>query len=113
MSWGNVITMRPVLMVCDDMVAARASLPLSWNNAATAVAFAAAIEQFTVTEIRRRLAASVGVIAKVMYSSPSLLCGMLSSGGITVDPDDTAPVCVLTICTTTLLPPVPFDAAVI
>ena len=38
------------------------------------------------------LVALLGVIAKVMYSLPSVICGIVLSCGITVEPVATAPV---------------------
>ena len=51
------------------------------------------------TSILMRLARELGVIARVMYSSPSVFCGIVSSIGINVVPVATAPVMVCFVWT--------------
>jgi hypothetical protein len=75
--------------------AANAPVPESRNKAAAmAVVPTKLLDKTMHTSISKMLDASVGVIASVMYSFPSVIWGMVSSNGIGVVPVSKAPVCV-------------------
>jgi hypothetical protein len=87
----NEIVIPPAVSLRSN-AAAIALAPESWNKATARKSPAVEFDPINVTSIFSLFVEALGVIAKVMYSTPSVFCGIVSSRGISVVPVAKAPV---------------------